>query len=282
MLFEGFIYGFPLHFGGGHTSFCSKNLISANQNPGVVGAKLAKEIVAGCIVGPFPTPLFFNFRVSPLGVVPKKIPGEFRFIHHLSFPRGVSINDGISPEHTTVSYSRVDDAIAIIKKMGRGCFLAKTDIKSAFRIIPIRPADYPLLGIMWQGNNTFEMFSAALEWVAKTRCNIPHLIHILDIHLMAGASYEQCCTALRVFLSMCEYLGVPIAAEKTVSPSTILTSAGIELDTNTMETRLPADKILKTRSILSEFLCRRKETLQEVQSMIGLLNFVCTVVQASH
>jgi hypothetical protein len=36
----------------------------------------------------------------------------------------------------------VDDAIAIIKKLGRGCFLAKTDIKSAFRIIPIRPADY--------------------------------------------------------------------------------------------------------------------------------------------
>jgi hypothetical protein len=29
-------------------------LISANQNPGVVGAKLAKEIVAGRIVGPFP------------------------------------------------------------------------------------------------------------------------------------------------------------------------------------------------------------------------------------
>jgi hypothetical protein len=53
-------------------------------------------------------------------------------------------------------------------------------------------------------------------------------------------------------------------AEKTIIPSTTLTFAGIELDTNTMETRLPADKILKTRSILSEFLCRRKETLQEM------------------
>ena len=70
--------------------------------------------------------------------MPKKVPGEFRLIHHLSFPRGASINDGISPEHTTVSYSRVDDAIAIIKKLARGCFLAKTDMKSAVRIIPIR------------------------------------------------------------------------------------------------------------------------------------------------
>jgi hypothetical protein len=80
------------------------------------------------------------------------------------------------------------------------------------------------------------------------------------------------------FLSLCEYLGVPIAPEKTVGPSTILTFAGIELDTNTMEARLPGDKILKTRSILSEFLCRRKATLKEVQSLIGLLNFACTVV----
>jgi hypothetical protein len=86
---------------------------------------------------PFPTPPFFNFRVSPFGVVPKKVPGEFRLIHHLSFPRGASINHGISPEHTTVSYSRVDDAIAIIKKLGRGCFLAKTDIKSAFPPAPL-------------------------------------------------------------------------------------------------------------------------------------------------
>jgi hypothetical protein len=45
-----------------------------------------------------------------------------------------------------------------------------------------------------------------------------------------------------------------------------------------MEARLPTDKILKTRSILSEFLCRRKATLKEVQSLIGLLNFACTVV----
>jgi hypothetical protein len=63
MLFEGFTYGFPIHFEGGHTSFCSKNLISANQNPGVVGAKLAKEIVAGRIVGPFPPPPPFSISV---------------------------------------------------------------------------------------------------------------------------------------------------------------------------------------------------------------------------
>ena len=71
---------------------------------------------------------------------------------------------------------------------------------------------------------------------------------------------------------------MPIAPEKTVGPSTILTFAAIQLDTNTMEARLPADKILKTHSILSKFLCRKKAQLKEVQSLIGMLNFACTVV----
>ena len=125
-----------------------------------------------------------------MDVVPEKTPGEFRLIHHLSFPRGASVKDGISSEQSTVSYCRVDDAIALIKSLGRGCFLAKTDIKSAFRIIPIRPQDYPLLGKYYYDRampmgcasswRTFEMFSSALEWVAKKPLHIEHLVHILD------------------------------------------------------------------------------------------------------
>ena len=78
---------------------------------------------------------------SPLGVVPKKNPGEFRLIHHLSYPKGYSVNDGISSEYTSVSYATISDAIKQIKLAGPGCFLSKTDIKNAFRIIPIGPQD---------------------------------------------------------------------------------------------------------------------------------------------
>jgi len=86
-----------------------------------------------------------------LGVVPKKTLGEFRLIHHLSNPKGYSVNDGIDSEHTRVCYATVDDAIRFIKVAGPGCFLAKTDIKNAFRIITICPGDYNLLGMQWQG-----------------------------------------------------------------------------------------------------------------------------------
>ena len=70
--------------------------------------------------------------------------------HHLSYPRGSSFNDGISSDYTTVSYATVENAIGLIKSVGPNCFLAKTDVKNAFRLVPIRPEDYDLLGIYWQ------------------------------------------------------------------------------------------------------------------------------------
>ena len=72
------------------------------------------------------------------------------------------------------------------------------------------------------------------------------------------------------------YLGVPIAPEKTVGPQTVLIFAGIELDT--MEARLPNDKITKTKTFLLDFLRRKKVSLKETQSLIGFLNFACSVV----
>ena len=30
--------------------------------------------------------------------------------------------------------------------------MAKTDVRSAFCIVPVHPSDYPLLGFQWKGN----------------------------------------------------------------------------------------------------------------------------------
>lgn len=81
-----------------------------------------------------------------------------------------------------------------------------------------------------------------------------------------------------IFLSLCQYLGIPIAPGKTCGPSTILSFAGIELDTVQSEARLPQDKLDKCTELISNFLHRKKVYLEELQSLIGLLNFACSVV----
>lgn len=90
LLESGFTSGFPLHFDGPRCSQEAPNLLSTIQNPEVVSAKLSKELDAHRLAGPFSSPPFPIFRISPLGWVPKKVEGEFRLIHYLSYPRGSS------------------------------------------------------------------------------------------------------------------------------------------------------------------------------------------------
>ena len=94
-LLNGFTYGFSIQCSLSQSCLQSSNLKSALENPAAVNAKLAKELAAGRIAGPFGVPPFPDFMISPLGLVPKKTPSESRLIHHLSFPRSSSLNDGI-------------------------------------------------------------------------------------------------------------------------------------------------------------------------------------------
>jgi len=271
-------------------------LQSAAEQPEVLSVKLKRELSEGRIAGPFSTPPFPVFICSPLGVVPKKAPGEYRIIHlihHLSYPEGSSVNDFIPDAQSSVKYATIADAIALIKQIGRGCFMAKTDIKSAFRIIPINPSDYNLLGMTWNKQYffdktlpmgcssscaIFEKFSTALEWIALTKIKVSGVLHILDDFLFIAASAQKCQLDLNNFMQLCTNVGVPIAHEKTEGPFTCIQFAGITLDSIKMEARLPEDKLAKCRALLNEFNTRKKVTLRELQSLIGLLNFTTSVV----
>ena len=93
-----------------------------------------------------------------------------------------------------------------------------------------------------------------------------------------GPSEDKCTIDLKNFLNLCHQIGVPIADEKTMGPATALQFAGITLDTVSMEAHLPNDKLDKCREQLSSFYSRKNGTLKELQSLIGLLNFACSVV----
>ena len=72
-------------------------------------------------------------------------------ITHLSYPESCSVNQFIDPNLCTVQYSSFDSVVDIIAKLGKGTLFGKVDVKSAFRLIPVYPGDFDLLGFSIDG-----------------------------------------------------------------------------------------------------------------------------------
>ena len=113
-----------------------------------VSTAILKELNRGHAVGPFSSPPLTNFHVSLLGAVPKN-DGLMRVVLDLSSPKGFSVNDGILKDPYSVTYTASDDSVNLVRKQGKGCYLAKLDIKHAFRLCPVRPEEWHLLGYKW-------------------------------------------------------------------------------------------------------------------------------------
>lgn len=291
---EGFSVGFRIPCSLTAIPPMAKNLRSALQNPGVVSEKLAKEVALGRMSGPFATKPLQNLVVSPLGVVPKKEPNRFRLIHHLSFPKGASVNDGINPEDCSVSYTSFDAAVGWVRHYGQGALMAKADIEAAFRLLPVHPDSFWLLGCCWQGEfyvdqclpmgcsiscAKFELFSSFLEWVIRDVSGMDSVIHYLDDFLCVGPRESKGCAILLATLEhIAGKFGVPLAADKTEGPTTVLSFLGIEIDTRDMECRLPGDKVDGLKRDVRDLMGQRKVQLRQLQSLLGKLNFACRII----
>ena len=226
---DGFSCGFRLGYGGvlGDSFLSARNPGVSDELCSVMGRKIEKEISAGRVAGPFDEPPFSVMQCSPVRLEPKKVPGEYRFIHNLSHPFGdpASVNYNIPQVEKSVAYSTLDDALGVVVGIGGGAFLAKTDIKSAFKIIPIHPLDYHLLGFRWGGKYyyaktlpmgaasscaIFERLSMALQFLAFRGVGVFSCIHVLDDFLFIALSRDRCRRDLQMFVGMCEFPGVPI------------------------------------------------------------------------
>lgn len=291
-LVKGFSHGFKLGYVGMPTSDPGvKNLSSCKMNKQAVDEHLKKEIGLGRIVGPFEKIPFSSFQLSPVGLVPKK-SGKFRMIINLSAPEGHSINDGIPDHAAAVSYISLEDALAIIVETGKNCFLAKSDIQSAFRLLPLAAEESKLLCFEWEGLfyydrclpmgarsscSLFESFSSAIEFIIK-RKGVSEMVHYLDDFLFIHPTRQGCLGALNEFRRVCAEIGVPLAEDKTVGPSQKLEFLGFEIDTCSQIVSLPKEKLVKGKEIISALLSKNKCSLKDLQKLTGFLGFASTVV----
>ena len=229
---------------------------SSSTNPHIrdkVEGTLLEEIDAGNYILSDCKPLI----VSALGAVPKPDSDEPRLIHDCSMPLGKGVNSYIEIEKQ--SFQTLDDAARLI---GKDYFLAKVDLRRAYRSVPVHPSNYKALGLKWRFKNsdTFSyLFDTKLPFGASSAPGIFHrltqsvrrmmlnrgfsgIVVYLDDFLIIGKTYQECKTAFDTLCELLISLGFTISPTKVVEPCQVLTFLGIEINTTTLSFSLPGEK----------------------------------------
>ena len=157
-----------------------------------------------------------------------------------------------------MQYTSFDKVLGTISKLGKGAEMARMDIVSAFRLLMLHPDEFVLFGFRFQDNFYFQkalpngmfggvravrkVFMFFLEWLVRFQSHKESIEHYLEDFLLAGeARSGECLHLMNIFRTICSDIGVPLAEEKTLGPSCIMTFLGLDIDTLEMVIRIPQD-----------------------------------------
>jgi len=211
-----------------------KNLRSAITQPEIVDKLIESEVSKGFLEGPMDTLPFQTFRVSPIGVAIGKYSGKPRIIVDLSSPHEdsehQSVNDMIDKDMCSLSYVRIDDAINIIKQLGKNTTMCKTEISDAFKLIPILPTQWHMYCIKWKSKyyyytrlafgcrsspKIFDHLSQAVCWIATNNYGVQHILHLLDDFITFEHPDNPGQRNMDILYFIFNKLDIPMALHKT-------------------------------------------------------------------
>ena len=309
-LYAGFKRGFSLQYRGPmDRKDTSRNI---PFTPGVGNSiemwnKIMKEVAHKRFAGPFNSIPFEYYVQSPIGLVPKA-GNQTRVIFHLSydFPNGnQSINAWTPKECCTVRYNDLDHAVknALFfinqfkdSQVFQTLYFGISDLKSAFRQVPLSSQMWPLLilkAVNPSTGTTQYFVDKCLPFGASISCShfqrlsnaIRHIVVVLekayhsitnylDDYLFLHYLKKRCEEIMNTFFQICNKIGIPIALEKTELPRPQMTFLGMLLNGITYTMMIPESKVNKALFMLEKACYKKKLTIKEIESLTGTLNFL--------
>ena len=258
--------GFPLRYEGDRERHVeAANGKTCRDNPEVTADELRKEVAKGHIAGPYSEPPLPGFKVVPRGL--KEEPTKFRPISQGNKPIGDSVNEGIPrAEHIQLARTRdIDRRIRRCMEETGEVWIAKADIKAAYRTMPVRPEDWQLQGIKWNGEYYIDLrmsfgcrssvdqwlrFSDALAWsLQRMGVNAPHYV---DDFLFIASSEQECQEQVDKFKFVCTSWGVTLKEQKDCGPAQIITVLGVQYDTTRMTRKIDPGRIESLAELVEE------------------------------
>lgn len=289
-ILRGIEHGFRIGFDRQcHLRSATSNMTT--RNPEVISDYLEREVSLGRTAQQLGGA---GIHISPLGVIPKKNkPGKWRLIVDLSSPTGGSVNDGIDPNLSSISYATIDHLCSLILSWGKGALLVKADISEAYRMVPVHQDDQPLLGVQWRGKTytdlvlpfglrsapkIFTAVADAIQWILASQ-GVQQSLHYLDDYILVATNPGEASHQRQTIVSVFHGLGVPLEPTKLEGPSSCLTFLGIEVDTDSLQLRLPRAKLDRLVAELGDAIGRKCMSKRELQSLTGLLQHASKVVR---
>ena len=299
-LIEGFQNGFSIGYEGPECVKIKSPNLKFRQvgGPVTLWNKVMKELKEQCYAGPFKEIPFEHYIQSPIGLVPKDNGRDTRLIFHLSYPRDgkTSVNYNTPADICSVQYPDFNDAIQLCLKAGRGCHIAKSDMKSAFRNLGIKRKHWKFLvmkAVSPMDGKTYYFVDKCLPFGASISCShfqrfsnsVRHivqwftrenLVNYLDDFLFAALMKLICNNQVTQFLKVCEMISFPVSMEKTFWGTTKLVFLGLLIDTINHCVCIPMDKVQKAENLIDSILKNKskKVTLNQLQKVCGFLNFL--------
>ena len=249
---------------------------------------------------PFGEKLLPGMHSSPIGAVPKSTPGKYRLIIDQSCGPH-ALNSTIPKSQVKVKLDNIYDLGSALlaarkKHPKRKLTLFKSDVKSAYRQLPVHPSWQikQVVSIDDQRHvdrcNTFgnrgggwnwNAFSSLVNWIGTEKKNIPDLLGYVDDNF--GWEFEDNTKYYKPYkkhlpakqtrlLKLWDELGIPHDEEKQLS-GPCLPIVGYEVDANAMTVKVPDEKKAKVIGLLRNYAHEGKSyTLKELQSVGGSVN----------
>ena len=290
-------YGFPLDFDRNCPLMATEtNHTSALQNNSHVWEYIREELQFEAILGPFSSKPI-DMHVSPLMIRDKQGSSKKRTIMDLSWPKGISVNDGVLKDtylgtNYTLTYPSIDHITQSLVNLGPAAQLYKIDISRAFRQIKIDPSDIDLLGFKIEnqyfrdqsvpfrsrhGSQIFQRCTDAIRFIMAQH-SFPTLWNYIDDLIYTGLP-SQIHKSFAFLQQLLQDLGLQISAKKLVAPSTSVVCLGILIDTVHRTISIPPDKLQDIVHLCKQWSTKTYASKKDLQSLLGSLLYITKCVK---
>ena len=294
-------FGAPSHQVKNLPPLSCKNSDSATTYGAELADTIADWIDAGFVAGPFVFPPIKGFRCNPVKMVPQN--GKVRPVINMSSPIGFSFNDNVKEsalEKITMSSAKKFGQSLL--KAGKNSTMSKSDMRNAYKIVPCNMKDLRLQGFQWGGRffvettqpfgaktavSNYDIVGNTVSVLALSYCSIPrNLVHrqLDDVPSVSPEKSGWCLEFTEAYEKVCKELHIDLAPdcpdkEKAFRNEKTGKVLGINFDSENLSWALPEEKRVEYQNQVHEAITKGNMNILECQSLLGKLNFTCTMFQ---